>query len=151
MTTIVCRDGVLAADRRVTKNNSTVGQARKIRDVLNPGGEFLGWVACSGWPSDLIAAADWLSEWPEVGEAPKRFQDGEAGGIFLLKSGDVWILGGPAPFQMDADFHATGSGFEFAMGALAMGALAMGASAVKAVEIAALFDQGTGGGVDSVP
>lgn len=145
MTTIVYRDGVLAADRRVSRNSVSIGHRRKIVAVLNPDGELLGWVVCWGWPSDTIEAAKWLSKWPEIEAAPKRLADGDAGGLFLLKSGGIWDLIGPETFQIEAEFHAVGSGFE-----IAMGALAMGASATKAVEIASAYDQGTGCGVDSV-
>ena len=145
MTTIVYRDGVLAADRLVTKHDITVGQVRKIREVRNPDGDLLGWIACYGWPSDTTATAKWLSKWPDLDEAPKRNQDGDTGGFFLLKSGEFWILSGSEPFQTEAEFHAMGSGCE-----IALGALAMGASAEKAVEVASVYDQGTGGGVDSV-
>ena len=149
MTTIVYHDGILAADRLVTNNEVSVGHLRKILEVCDTEGELLGWVAVSGLPSDGIDAARWLSTWPKTGslssKAPKRFQDGATSGIFLVKSGGVWILGGSEPFQVEAEFHAFGSGFE-----IALGALAMGASAIRAVEIASVYDQGTGGGVDSV-
>lgn len=145
MTTIVFRDGVLAADQCITHHDVTVGHRRKIAEVQTPGGDLLGWIACSGWPSDSITIAKWLTKWPEIGEAPKRVQDGDTSGVFLMKSGDVWIIAGGAPFQMEMDFHATGTGFE-----IAMGALAMGATAEKAVEIASKYDQSTGGGVDTV-
>ena len=145
MTTIVYRDGVLAADRLVIKHEVSIGHRRKIEDVRNADGELIGWVAVCGWPPDNMSAAQWLSKWPEIGPAPKRFEDCDAGGFFLMKSGGVWILGGSEPFQVEADFHATGSGFE-----IAMGALAMGASAIRAIEIASSYDQSTGGGVDSV-
>lgn len=79
----------------------------------------------------------------KLSEAPKRFIDGETSGFFMLKSGKLWVLSGAGLLQMTADFHATGSGFE-----IAMGALAMGATAEKAVEIASIYDQASGGGVD---
>ena len=145
MTTIVIRDGVLAADRLVTKNDVSIGQAGKIREVRNPDGDLLGWFACCGWPTDSLVAVKWLSKWPDLADAPKRFQDCDASGFFLLRSGEVWTLSGSEPFQTEAEFHACGSGWE-----VAMGALAMGASAERAVEIASDYDQGTGGGVDKV-
>ena len=143
MTTIVYRDGVLAADRSVAKNGVLVGLVDKIREVHGSRG-LLGWVAVWGRPSDALDAVKWLSKWPEIDEAPRRFHDNDAAGFFLLKGGGFWVLEA-LPFQIEAEFHAAGSGWE-----IAVGALAMGASAVKAVEIAALYDQGTGGGVDSV-
>lgn len=147
MTTIVYRDGVLAADRLVTQGEISVGQIRKISEVNAPeGGCLLGWVSTCGWVSDTMDAAKWLSIWPDLGDAPKRLYEGEATGFFMLKSGDLWVIGGGGPpFQMKADFYAKGSGWE-----VAFGALAMGADAVKAVEVAALYDHGTGGGVDNV-
>ena len=129
----------------VTRNDVFVGHAGKIREVRNSDGDLLGWFACCGWPADSLAAVKWLSRWPDLDEAPKRFQDCDASGFFLLRSGEVWILSGSEPFQTEAEFHACGSGWE-----IAMGALAMGADAVKAVEVAALYDRGTGCGVDSV-
>lgn len=145
MTTIVYRDGVLAADRRVSKCDVTIGGALKIHEVRSPGAGLLGWVACQGWAADGPTVAKWLQAWPDMGEAPKRVAACDVGGLFMLKSGEVFHIGGDAPFTHAAEFHAVGSGWE-----IATGAMAMGATAVEAVEVAARFDQGTGGGVDSV-
>lgn len=144
VTTIAYRDGVLAADRRVSRNDVSVGARCKIAEVHGPAGH-LGWVAVSGWPADRDDAAMWLSKWPDIGEPPKRIYEGEAGGLFLTCDGTPHVIGGSRPFEMGMQFFATGSGWE-----IAMGAMAMGAAASLAVEIASRYDHATGDGVDTV-
>lgn len=142
MTTIVWRDGVLAADRRAySGDKAPIGAKRKIGRLAD--GSLLGVSSsCVGAPaliqrwveSGAVAAADALK--PENFQAILIRPNGQ---VFYAKDNLDWS--GP----LDTPFLAIGSGDHFALGALEMGA-----SAPKAVLVASALDPWTGGGVDTL-
>ena len=143
MTTIVYRDGVMAADSQVTVT-SEAGGSRKFkceklyrRDV--PGfGECI--IGLAGGSFDGLVFLDWLVSGNP--EPPQRLIDGGADftAIVLSKAGlheyDMWCR----PDRVLERFYAVGSGSK-----AALGALHMGASAKEALQIAARVDAYTGG------
>jgi ATP-dependent protease HslVU (ClpYQ) peptidase subunit len=138
MTTIVYRDGVMAADSRAYSGDKhPIGAKTKIHRLGD--GTLFG---CS---SSNVGADSILRRWVESGCQPPQGSDLKPDSFELLivrKSGDVFYahdnldLTGP----LTAEFHSIGSGNQYAMGALSMGA-----DAVRAVEIAAQCDVWTGG------
>jgi hypothetical protein len=136
MTTIAYRDGVLAADRRAMIGDwVTVGRVSKI--ARGPDGSLF---AATG---DLAVAAR-FRRWVEggrAGDAPETGRDSRC--IVVEPDGRVLVFESDTFFVGDGPFHAWGSGFP-----AALAAMHMGASAARAIEIAALLDPATGGGVD---
>ncbi len=138
MTTIAYRDGVLAADGRMSQGHTVVtDKYTKVKRI--PGGLA---VAGSGDVTRLAAFVDWLMGGSEGARPSLKNCDAlvvypsgkveafdETGSVILPKSG----------------YYAEGSGRAFALGAMAMGA-----DAREAVKVAARFDQGTGGRIKSI-
>lgn len=140
MTTIVYRDGFLAADRYLS----------------NSGTEAIIGTTCKVWavPDYLLAFAgdfaegrmilDWVRDGMDEATMPPVK---ESTVILVDRAGNCFDM--YAPFLVKAPFNApynvAGSG-----GAFALGALAMGATAVEAVTVACTFDPFSGGGVDAL-
>lgn len=148
MTTIAYRDGVIAADSRVThgENESarihsckklfrkTVTQGKKSFDVI---------IATAGESSPGMVFVDWYGTGKPI---PEMFM--HLGGDFIclvlspqgLFEFDVYCRGE----QVLDDFYAVGSGAK-----AALGAMHCGKSAIEAVRVAARIDPYTGGRITS--
>lgn len=136
MTTLAYKEGVLAADRLATSGAVRTGKMTKIACA----GNYL--FAGAGKVSEIIA----FRKWVERGmPATHKFE---------FKSSFVWLINAKGRLALysssfepiyyeDNAFDASGTGREFAMGAMAAGA-----DARSAVEIAQQFDIYSGGGVD---
>lgn len=148
MTTIAYRDGIIAADSRVTYGEDgsarvhtckklfrkTITQGKKQFDVI---------IATAGEASPGLVFVDWYGSGKPV---PDIFL--HLGGDFLclvltpqgLFEFDVYCRGE----EVSDDFYAIGSGAK-----AALGAMHCGKSAVEAVRIAARIDPYTGGRINS--
>lgn len=136
MTTIAYRAGVMAGDTALTDRGVYCGQYRKI--YRSDDGKLLGVCGCLGTVADL---RDWFIAGAE-GDPP-TFKDEDSEGLLVHPNGRAeWL--GPQRKRIDIDgpFHAIGSGFQ-----LAMGALHAGATAARALEIACELDIRTRGPV----
>lgn len=136
MTVIAFRDGVLAADRRVTDGHGRqTGEVDKI-------GRHLGfrWAWC-GDHGNAKRLLDWILSGGD-GPQPKA----KSGSVVVIPDEGQAIIYGqgtswPVP---DAEFHAWGSGSCYALGAMAMGA-----GAVDACLAACRFDTDCGGPIQT--
>lgn len=134
MTTIVYRDGIMAADSRAyTGSRTPIGTKTKIRHLED--GTLVG--VSSSIPGGGEAVLDWyLNGKPESVDLPGSFTllvvtaNGQA---FFAR--DTAFVSGP----IDAPYFAIGSGEEYALGALSMGA-----SAVDAVRAGVKHDVWSG-------
>lgn len=148
MTTIAYRDGILAADRRVTGSATIVGNKTKIAKV--------GGVLCGATGSNVLACG--FIEWVQAGcpadhppilyrESVNKNPDDAADitgflisrnqpnrAIIFREFGTQWF---------DFPYFAFGSGQDYCRGAFAMGA-----TAEQAVEAALKFDVYSGDGID---
>lgn len=132
MTTIAYRDGVLAADSRITAGNLIVpGGFYKVRR-LPCGSLFAG----SGSVDDIERILEAIL----VGDAPPSVRNTTA--VTVDTKGAMWTYEGSVWVRQRGPYGAWGSGSPYAYGALAMGA-----SAKDAVRIAIKFDNGSGGPV----
>lgn len=130
MTTIAMRDGVIAADSGTTAGGIYVGAMRKITRLAD--GRLL---AATGSIGDGRAVDSWLNAGGDPDKKPKIDDDGYDA-LCLSPDGSAWRIDSSLTFfQLDAPFHAVGSGFE-----LALGAMAHGATAAEAVKIACRLD-----------
>lgn len=132
MTTIVFRDGVLAADTAVFDRGCYCGQAEKIHRA--PNGSLFG---AAGALGDLVRFKDWMMAGEPEDKRPE-FRDDDSEAIVIRPDGTVHWFGTRDYAEIVGDFHAIGSGFR-----VAMGAFAAGATAEQAIEIAADIDSHT--------
>jgi len=152
MTTIAYRDGIMAADRRVTRSGYVIGMKTKIEKVgrLLIGGtgsvavidSFMAWVrgGCNGGcpPMGLKSATD---------------DEYSGTGCIIMPNGRAVLFheGGHEVREGLQDRHGRGSFFAFGSGVdHALSAMWMGASAEEAVRAASAFDTGTGNGIDTI-
>lgn len=132
MTTIAYRDGVLAADSRITAGNLIVpGGFYKIRR-LPCGSLFAG---CG-----IVDNIERLLESIISDDDPPSVRNTTA--VQIDPKGSMWTYEGYVWVRQRGPYGAWGSGSAFAYGALAMGA-----SAKDAVRVAIKFDSGSGGPV----
>jgi 20S proteasome alpha/beta subunit len=137
VTTIVYRDGVMAADSLICDGGIRVGTVRKITRSADG-----GLVSACGNLNEMVRFQDWAARgFPADARPEMRAEDFEAvvahpdGRIFWY---DKDLLG----MEMKQPYYAIGSGFE-----LAMGALWMGASAEQAIRCATELDVHSGGDI----
>jgi ATP-dependent protease HslVU (ClpYQ) peptidase subunit len=108
-------------------------------------------VGFSGSFANILPAYQWLKAYEIDSQSPERMHEdwdtfpnfGDGSSIILVtRDLRIWSGGLCPPICIPASFDATGSGSDFAMGAMAVGA-----SAPEAVRVAARFDVYTGGPV----
>lgn len=149
MTTIVYRDGVMAADSCITMSDESAGDHKgtcvklfrlpKIKDSLPA-----CIVGLQGESSPGMAWLEWYKGGQEDDDLKSHIRSSGADftALVLYRHGlfvwDSWLV----PERIEDDFYAIGSGTK-----AAYGALHMGADAVKAVEVACLVDPYTAGPV----
>lgn len=139
MSTVVYRDGILAADRQITGDNMILG---KVQKVFVAGDHLVG---ITGAYADAMAFVQWASTNFDPKRKPQTERDVEAvvvrrDGSFHVRSSPLWV-----EEPITTNFYASGSGSH-----IAIGALAMGADPVKAVQIACEYDIFSGGGIDAL-
>jgi hypothetical protein len=137
MTTVVFRDGCLAADSQCSASGwRQPGSLTKIWRVKKR------LVSGTGNVSRMHAFLRWVDAGMK-GEAPSMGDD--SNGIVIDPDGTVHEYEAAGEIIAQAPFYAWGSGMP-----PALAALYMGASAERAVEIAMLVDPRTGGAVQSL-
>lgn len=132
MTTIAYRNGVMAADSLTTSNGARDGIVRKI-DCVH--GVLIG-------AAGSLAACQAFRAWVIAGmQGPDPFRNDDVGnGLLVAPDGTLVVFSVTGPATMQTPFYALGSGYQFAMGAMAYGA-----TAEEAVRVARQFDTQTGG------
>jgi 20S proteasome alpha/beta subunit len=138
MTTVVYRDGVLAADRR-SSFASTVA-TDSMKKVFRTPDKCLGGFA--GSVKFFLPYKEWAR-----GDRQEPAPKGDYVGILVHPDGSIveYERGNPIVIERRAPFVAWGSG-----STAALGALHAGADARTAVLIAQKVDKGSGGGVDTI-
>lgn len=136
MTTIVYRNGILAADTRSTRND-TIEPSESNKVFRLKDGRLFAWCGKSGIG---IRVREWFNN-PRL--SLPSYEDTEGGAVIVATNGELFTFecGALVP-AAKAPYLAMGSGRHEAYGALAMGA-----SARKAVSVAMQFDTSTGGRV----
>lgn len=129
MTVIAIKAGIIATDSGCFHNNLHIGAVTKIREIpAHLGGGFAvgaGETAKVNAAMSMVAIKGWHAR-----------IDGEGiSVIWLMSDGSVWAVEEAATYQIEAEFHAEGSGK-----AVALGAMHAGASAGEAVEAACKID-----------
>jgi ATP-dependent protease HslVU (ClpYQ) peptidase subunit len=138
MTVVAVKDGIMAADKQTTFGSMRVSTT-KIRRLAD--GRLAG---ASGITWRCKALLDWL----EAGGERKDYPDPdgkECTMIVLDRQRRIWLYDGPTAFQIDAQFHAIGSGQD-----CALVAMHLGQGAADAVRVTSLFNVDCGLGVDTL-
>lgn len=133
MTTIAYRDGVMAADSQVTADDAWVMPYTAVKIRRATDGSLVGF---SGNVFKFDAFMDWL----EDNKLPRLDLGNESKVLVVSPAGQVLIYMFDGQIAMTGPFCAIGCGV-----IPATAAMHMGASAERAVEIAALIDNCTGG------
>lgn len=129
MTTIVYRDGIMAADTAVFDRGTYCGKATKI--WRNSAGWLFGGAGALG---DIAIYRDWFMA-GMTGETPK-FEENRSEGLAVDPEGRMFWHGTESRHvQIEGPYAAIGTGFQ-----IALGALYMGATAEQAVEMACDLD-----------
>lgn len=139
MTTIAWDGRTLAADKRCNIG-SVHHTITKIRRGAN--GNLVGYAGNCSLGEEVLT---WLCEGgerPEPQSEAKEF----CSVIEITPDGTCLHHERWAPFTVENQHYAVGSGASFALAAMACGK-----TAAEAIEIAALFDSNTGNGVDVLP
>ena len=137
MTTIAYRDGILAADGRMTYGDTIFTDHTKKIHRLSDGALF----ALCGDVSYVQPMLDSLED-DEV-DLPEVSEGSSFTAVIVERDGKLRLYEGRGGFiTLDAPYYAFGSGEEYAIGAMDMGA-----SAQDAVRVACGRDLGTGGDI----
>lgn len=136
MTTIAYRDGVIAADTRVTSDSIITGSVRK---VSKNGRVLMGVAGTAAMARELRA---WFDEGCQGPLPPNPHPLDKEWSVWALIATptDVYIVQESGICRNTAPYHAMGSGRE-----LALGAMAHGATAEEAVRAAIKHDTSSGG------
>lgn len=144
MTTIVYRDGILAADSRVSYGSTIMpGTIKKVQRLSNGAlYGFSGSVEVGEIMRRRVSrASDEMT--PLEDEVDLKGEAFEA--LIIQPDGGVLCFENRTWMEFKCPYIAMGSGKDFAYGALALGA-----SAKQAIKVAAGLDPGTGGRVVSL-
>lgn len=138
--TVIAFDGkTVAADKRVTQ----AGMARTITKIRRHG------TAVVGLAGDSFVAAELFDWFVRIGAEPEKFpasaRTGDGTMVVFSSRGVLIYSAGPAPVMIEDPVFAIGSGRDYAMAAMHLGK-----TAAEAVEVACLFDQDCGNGVDTL-
>lgn len=140
MTTIAWDGKTLAADKQATSG----GLAHSTTKIF---AHSTGLYGITGHLAHGLAVLKWITE--QFGD-PKTYpvnpSNDEYGYVMRINNaGEIWCYEGyPIPALMEDKFFAIGSGREYATAAMHCGS-----SAVEAVQIASIYNPGTGMGIDS--
>lgn len=134
MTTVAYRDGIVAVDSRGMIGGWKTAYAMEKIWRLSDGSIVTG----TGDAARISAMRTWIND-GRTGAKPDLTDTA----VYHFRNGEpISIHEAGGSFEVDAEFAAWGSGAP-----PAYGALHMGASAERAVEIASLVDDNTGGKV----
>jgi len=141
VTTLVIKDGVIAADTKVSCGGSHFGEITKI--AMSPDGWWVGASGESGHPMILL---DFVRE-TKMGKRIKKMPEVDwdkvsviamnpEGGMYMIENSFIVV-------PVRGKYVADGSG-----GAFAQAAMEAGANAVEAARIAMRLDNGSGGEIE---
>lgn len=139
MTCIAWDGKALAADKRSTNS----GLARTVTKITRVGKSLVG---CAGEAAQGEEMVAWLRRGAKVGDfhESQRDKDDWASMLVIRPGGFIDLYERtPYPTRYEDTIFAIGSGRDFALAAMFLGKCAS-----VAVEIASVFDAGSGNGVD---
>lgn len=135
MTTLAYKDGVLAADTKITGSSMSFYGPKMVR--LKDG----GMVACAGDAAAMTAFLEWMAG----GQKGKRPAVKDLDAILVKGDGTVWSITAHWPPVRISGYVAAGTGAQ-----AALAGLEMGLDARSAVELACRIDPDSGGTVETM-
>lgn len=139
--TVICWDGTtLAADKRAVNS----GLVRTTTKIFRVGDKLCG---VAGDFAQGLAMVAWAEGGFKLDEFPESQRDKDEWATFVvIEDGKVLVYErGSHPLRFEDKHFAAGSGRDFALAAMHCGK-----TAAEAVEIACLFENGCGNGVDTL-
>jgi ATP-dependent protease HslVU (ClpYQ) peptidase subunit len=134
MTTVAWDGRTMAADRQLTLG----GTALPLKKIFQCGNDFIG---CCGSVQESMLFLSWYKDGRDPASKPK-LDDGFS--AMVIQAGECMRYENLLmPYLINMPFWASGSGADYALGAMAAGK-----SAQEAVEIAIRFDTSSGLGID---
>lgn len=139
MTTVAYANGVIAADKMASEGNSRVGTTTKI---FKRKGYLIGF---SGRADTSALLLRWFEDGAKEEEWPDPYaEDCDASMLVITPDGRVLTYERfPIPIRMENQFHAIGSGRDFALAAMHLGH-----GPEDAVKVACDLDTYSGNGID---
>lgn len=147
MTTVAYKDGILAADTLISYGTFSNGNVNKIHRVSIPqetGPDNQAMIAMTGVCWAIQPMIEWLEMGASQDDIPHSLLQaaGDFSCIMIESDGTVWEFNNGYFIRCGVEYHAIGSGQQFALGAMAAGV-----SAPQAVAAAMKHDKATGGDV----
>lgn len=144
MTTIAYRNGILAADTMVSYGSFRNGYVNKIRvlDMLRDGRTEKIMIAMSGTIWTLQPMIEWIENGAEQDDIPHRLlsHSNDFSCVMVTGDGQLYEFNEGYFIECGVQYHAIGSGAQFALGAMAVGV-----GAPEAVKAAMEHDKASGG------
>ena len=145
--TIIVWDGVtLAADKLCSIGGLSATVNKLFRIDTGPFAGSIG--GGSGDASSINEFVKWLRDGADMDKIPKFQTDKDDYVNFILINAqkEIWRFDrGAFPYMVEDEYHASGSGRDYALAAMYCGK-----TAAEAVEIASIFETGCGRGVDTL-
>lgn len=146
MTTVAFDGRTLCADTKLVTASGQILYRSKLVQGFGYRAACCGDVGVSRWMQLQLEVGQplhaVLSNWPRLGTA----DDAQADMLLVTPQQLFLIAGGSVVEIKHRNFHAIGSGGEYALGAMSAGC-----DARKALEVAALIDAFTGGDIETAP
>lgn len=140
MTTIAWDGKMMAGDKRTSFGglHVTTTKVHRIRGAL---------VAGCGNSAPIAEMIQWYADGADPAKLPPNQRDEDKAVNLLVASPEGLFLyaDSATPFKIESPFAAIGSGRDFAIAAMHLGC-----DARRAVEIASIYETGTGNGVDAL-
>ena len=144
MTTVVYRDGVLAADTQITYG-ATIMPCKVKKLTKLPNGSLFGYCGAVELGEIMKKSLIAIGQSDGVLEDRRDLDKENFEGILVQPNGDTLFFENRSWINVKVPYVAMGSGKEHAYGALACGA-----SAKQAVRASILLDPGSGGKVQAI-
>lgn len=144
MTTVVYRDGILAADTQITYG-ATIMPCKIKKLTKLPNGALFGYCGSVELGEIMKKSLINIGQSDGVLEDRRDLDKENFEGILVTPEGRTLFFENRSWVSVEVPYVAMGSGKEHAYGALALGA-----SAKQAVRAAILLDPGTGGKVQAI-
>lgn len=142
MTTVAYRDGTLAADTLISYGSFTNGNVNKIHVVDTPTGRVMCVLSGVCWAVQPMI--EWLAEGASQETIPHNLlaSCSDFSCLVVNDAGLLFEFNNGYFIECGVEYHAIGSGAQFALGAMAAGV-----SAPNAVSAAMKHDKASGGNV----
>ncbi len=151
--TVICWDGVtLAADRQMVfgtqkRNTTKIFRLREDCNYPNPyNGALIGFAGDAQWTTEVLNWFETFNADPNLYPVGQKDEDKGCYILLITKEKKIlWFHNSAYPTIVENEYHALGSGSDFALASMYWGKTAR-----QAVEAACDLDSGCGMGIDEL-